>query len=752
MESDSGPDNDIDNPSASSVSPADTPLCNEAISFTKIDNGSCKRKKVTDYFTRNVSKDCANRDDEIRQLSNNSVESVLNSAVPSTSKDRNANEGNRETDSFSTENIDAADLEKISSSFALIWNFFTKINGGDKAKCLICGTVRSTPTSTTTTLQLHLQKHDTVYKEYMRLKKIKEKLTEGKKKVTQDSRQQESLKKCVNALMPLNPSSKKAKDITRAIAVFICKGLHPYNIVNEPGFRHLLHFLEPRYNVPCRTTFSRSIIPKLYKELKEKMLEEIGTVRDALESVSITTDLWTSRSGDAFIAFTLQFINEDVQMRHITVDCQPFSGKHDAAAVCEKVADAITELNLGDDEIEKYIVSDNGTNMVKALSEPSEKTMSDASLPDILKNKRSWQHVLCYNHTLQLAISDTRKKIDLNAVIEKVSSMVARYNRSKTSRESLQFFQEEHKLPLHDLIQMVSTRWDSEFLMLERFVEQKAAITSEQCKAGVNSLTAQEWKLAEGYVEVLRPVANFTAEMGSCKKPTLSMVLPVLFEIKSTLEDFIKKSKKGTGIMFAKTLLANIKLRFPDIQYFESKLYQIAMLLDPRFKDVLVSDNLQAAALLEDMALEKWRQHIRRGIIQCTTTNQEAANISALSASSQKKTKWGHFQKKTVMVKNMEIPDKMDNIKREVEAYLQIPTIGADEDPLAWWRVNKAAFPLLVPLARHYLALAATETSSERVFSVGGNEVMQKRTNLLSQHVRETVFCHDNIPESYFKK
>ncbi|CAL1671971.1 unnamed protein product [Lasius platythorax] len=163
MESDSGPDND--NPSASSVSPADTPLCNEAISFTKKDNGSYKRKKVTDYFTRNVSKDCANRDDEIRELSNDSVESVLNSAVPSTSKDRNANEGNRETDSFSTENIDAADLEKITNPFALIWNFFIKINGSDKAKCLICGTVRSTPTSTTTTLQLHLQKHDTVYKE-----------------------------------------------------------------------------------------------------------------------------------------------------------------------------------------------------------------------------------------------------------------------------------------------------------------------------------------------------------------------------------------------------------------------------------------------------------------------------------------------------------------------------------------------------------------------------------------------------------
>lgn len=300
-------DSDSDNPSVFSVSPVDT-------SFTKKDNGSCKRK-VTDYFTRHVSKECVNRDDERKEMSSDSVESVLNSAVPSTSTGNCANERNRKTDSFSTENIDAADLKKIMDPFALIWNFFIRIDGGDKAKCLICGIVRFTPTSTTTTLQLHLQKHDTVYKEYMRLKKIKEKLIEVKKKATQNSRkQQKSLKKCVNDLMPFNPSSKKAKDITRAVAVFICKGLHPYSIVDEPGFRHLLHFLEPRYNVPCRTTFSRSIIPKLYKELKEEMLKEIEPIKDALESVSTTTDLWTSRSDDAFIAFTLlmKIVNCDI--------------------------------------------------------------------------------------------------------------------------------------------------------------------------------------------------------------------------------------------------------------------------------------------------------------------------------------------------------------------------------------------------------------------------------------------------------
>lgn len=49
---------------------------------------------------------------------------------------------------------------------------------------------------------------------------------------------------------------------------------------------------------------------------------------------------------------------------------------------------------------------------------------------------------------------------------------------------------------------MVKMKWDSKFIMLERFVEQKAAIISEQSKAGVDSLTVQKWKLIEGYVEV----------------------------------------------------------------------------------------------------------------------------------------------------------------------------------------------------------------------------------------------------------
>lgn len=549
-----------------------------------------------------------------------------------------------------TETICGSDLKKISATSAIIWNFFTR-TGKDNATCNICNVNRSTPTGTTTTLKNHLKKHLRAYQEYLRLTTLKEnKIRENRKKTDKIQLSGENSKefKSIFKNTILEPTNKRAKEITKAIALFICKGLQPYNVVEEEAFKYLLHVLEPRYKVPCRTTFSRSIIPSLYETSRNDILKDFHNAIPHIESISITTDLWTSRAKDTYIAFTLQYIDENFNMKHFTVDCKPFPGTHNAIAICQKIHEVLEDLNLNNGNISIYIVSDNGANMVRALSKPElelfklqKSTDSNNEFLSIAKEK-SWYHIRCYNHTLQLAISDTRKEVGASSVIEKVSSMVGRYNRSKPARESLQFFQSEHKLAKHELLQMVDTRWDSEFIMLERFIEQKAAIISEQSKAGLDSLTVQEWKLIEGYVEILRPIATFTADMGSKTKPTLSMVLPVLFEIVSSLEEYIKKAPKGTGIMFARKLLANIKLRFPDNNYKESELYQLAMLLDPRFKDVLCSNKINAAHLLEAKALDK--QHIIDDLENIPTNE---INISSNSELLHNNDKWSHFKKKT---------------------------------------------------------------------------------------------------------
>lgn len=55
----------------------------------------------------------------------------------------------------------------------------------------------------------------------------------------------------------------------------IAYDLHSYSLVSEPSFPNLLQILELRYNMPSRTTFSRSIIPDLYLREKAKVAETI---------------------------------------------------------------------------------------------------------------------------------------------------------------------------------------------------------------------------------------------------------------------------------------------------------------------------------------------------------------------------------------------------------------------------------------------------------------------------------------------
>ena len=70
----------------------------------------------------------------------------------------------------------------------------------------------------------------------------------------------------------------------------------PYSFVEDRGFSELMHQLEPRYQIPHRTTFSRSVIPSLYKEARKKVELKLSDVLHNKNKMSLTTDMWTSEA------------------------------------------------------------------------------------------------------------------------------------------------------------------------------------------------------------------------------------------------------------------------------------------------------------------------------------------------------------------------------------------------------------------------------------------------------------------------
>lgn len=49
----------------------------------------------------------------------------------------------------------------------------------------------------------------------------------------------------------LPPNSVRAQKITKSVAVFICKDLRPYSVVENQGFKKMIHTLEPQYAIIC---------------------------------------------------------------------------------------------------------------------------------------------------------------------------------------------------------------------------------------------------------------------------------------------------------------------------------------------------------------------------------------------------------------------------------------------------------------------------------------------------------------------
>ncbi|KAL2095544.1 hypothetical protein ACEWY4_007692 [Coilia grayii] len=80
----------------------------------------------------------------------------------------------------------------------------------------------------------------------------------------------------------------------------------------------------------------------------------------------------------------------------------------------------------------------------------------------------------------------------------------------------------------------------------------------------------------------------------------------------------------------------------------------------------------------------------------------------------------------------------------EVRNYLQTQQIPTMQNPLQWWAPNKDRFPSLAKLCKRYLAVPATSTPSERIFSLAGNTITRQWASLHPAHVDALVFLHAN--------
>lgn len=80
----------------------------------------------------------------------------------------------------------------------------------------------------------------------------------------------------------------------------------------------------------------------------------------------------------------------------------------------------------------------------------------------------------------------------------------------------------------------------------------------------------------------------------------------------------------------------------------------------------------------------------------------------------------------------------------EVQRYLDDKVVNINESPLQWWALNKNSYPHLAILTRLKQNALATSVPCERLFSVAGNILSERRTRLGVRKVQQMLFIKEN--------
>ncbi|XP_035994647.1 zinc finger BED domain-containing protein 1-like [Fundulus heteroclitus] len=507
----------------------------------------------------------------------------------------------------------------------------------------------------------------------------------------------------------------------------------PFNIVEKPAFRKMLQTFDRQYELPRKTYISQTAIPQLYSSIKEDILKEIQDI----SFFSATSDMWSSSNMTPYMSLTIHYIAADWTLHSKCLETRYVPDNHTADTLGENLKSALADWGLDEDKL-VCITTDNGANIVAAI------------------RNLGWQWLNCFGHNLHLAVShglDSDKERTARA-IGLCKSLVNTFNLSFLKKRDLRKAQNEANLPQHNLILDVVTRWGTKQKMIERVLEQLPAIrrvlVHDRKHSHLNP-TWQDVSVLESINAAMKPLADFTDVLSGETYVTVSSVKPVLELINGDLlssgpDDSTLTASIKNNIS---TILTG-KYSSPAIQDLLTK----ATILDPRYRG-----SMEEAGSLDDV-----KHQLVQELLDLKEPEVSEEGVSG-EASSQAGGGTKDEPTAAPLTKKKRLSDLLQNRRAErtvqtqttypkreqadaeLTKFLQEDAIDASCDPLMWWCDNQKRYPLMANLAKKYMCICATSTSSERMFSTAGHIATPERSCLKPHKLNMLVFLARNLSD-----
>ncbi|XP_062302828.1 E3 SUMO-protein ligase ZBED1-like [Osmerus eperlanus] len=539
----------------------------------------------------------------------------------------------------------------------------------------------------------------------------------------------------------LGYENRRHSDLTSAVLSFICEGMYPVSVVEEPTFQALLKTTDPRYSPPTKSDIAKKFLPHVYQRSREAVLSELAGVANC----GVSTDLWQSQTQNrTYISLSMHCLNQNCSTSVFSTSSKclkTFEVQEDNIAenITRALYDAFVEWGITHKV--SGVTTNGSLDIVKACS------LLDLSV-----------QMPCFGHTVNRGMAEAFQLPHVDSFLGKCRKLVDYFHQSLTAICLLQEKQRLHGLAKCQLVNDRIRSWMSTLRMLLRLREQQPAITSALVEDSDNhhlSFEGTEWSMVEGMIEMLQPFKVVADMMTSCRYPSISMVRPVLHMLLNTALKLNDRDLKEIGM--AKEVISRV-LSSTYSQTAETATFlNVAAFLDPRYKRLpflTLQERSQVETKVIEEAkavLEKQRAEQPSPVERPQSSDEPPDKKQALATASPCRTADSNplavifYQSGTD--ENQE--ELHAQVVEELSNFKSQRVLGLNEDPLRWWSNHVALFPTLPKVLQKYWSVPATSVPCHRLFSSSGTILCSKRNRLAPAFVDQQVFLYENSRSYY---